>query len=381
MTFFLVVIGIWALAHLYVGWRLWGPEPAYRWGLGLTLLVSFATAPTSFIVMSRSGELWADVLQGVGFVAMGAFSILWVLTVARDLAWLAALGLDKVVAVLPEDPDRRAFLRRGLDVGVLGASAVLTTAAVVRAKMGATVEVVEVLIEDLPSDLNGFRIAQVSDIHVGATVRRGHVQAIVDQVNALEADLIAITGDLVDGSVEGLTPHVDPLRGLKATHGAAFCTGNHEYYSGAGPWCAKVEELGIRVLTNASVVLEHGDARVLLAGVPDRQGGRFLEGHRPDPVAVAEAAEPADVRVLLSHQPITATEGARAGFDLQLSGHTHAGQYFPFTLFIRLGQRWTEGLHRVGEMWLYVNRGTTWWGPPLRLGAPQEVTLLTLRRA
>ena len=380
MTFFLAIVATWALAHLYVGWRLWGPERVYRWALGGTLLVSFATAPTSFMVMARSGELWADALQGIGFVSMGGFSILWVLTVFRDLAWLAAQGFDKVVSVLPEDPERRAFLRRGLDVGVLGASSALTAAAVVRAKMGAAVEEVEIPISDLPSDLEGFRIAQVSDIHVGATVRRGQVQAIVDQVNALEPDLIAITGDLVDGSVEGLTPHVEPLRSLKATHGAAFCTGNHEYYSGAGPWCAKVEELGIRVLTNASVVLEHGGSRVLLAGVPDRQGGGFLEGHHPDPVAVAEAAEPADLRVLLSHQPITATEGARAGFDLQLSGHTHAGQYFPFTLFIRLAQRWVEGLHRVGEMWLYVNRGTTWWGPPLRLGAPQEVTLLTLRR-
>jgi uncharacterized protein len=335
VTFFFLVIALWAVFHLYVGRRLWGPDPRYQWALGLTLVFSFATAPMTFMVMSRSGTWWADGLQWVGFVAMGGFSILWAATLLRDIGWLLTLALDRFANVLPEDPGRRELLRRGLDAGVLGVSAVLTTASVVRARMSAKVEHLELPIENLPNDLDGFRIAQVSDIHAG----------------------------------------------LVATHGAAFCTGNHEYYSGAGPWCEHIASLGIRVLTNDSVVLQHGDATMLLAGVPDRQGGQFLPAHAPDPQAVADAADPADFRLLLSHQPITAVEGEAAGFDLQLSGHTHAGQYMPFTLLIRLGQRWVEGLHRVGRMWLYVNRGTTWWGPPLRLGAPQEVTLITLRRA
>jgi predicted MPP superfamily phosphohydrolase len=238
---------------------------------------------------------------------------------------------------------------------------------------------VQVPIAGLPQALQGFTIAQISDIHVGPTIKAPYLQAIVDKVNQLEADMVAVTGDLVDGSVRDLAPHVAPLAGLRSRHGTFFVTGNHEYYSGAHAWIAELQRLGIRVLLNEHTVLQHGNAPLVLAGVADYTAHLFDPAHRSDPQA-AMAGAPADatVRVLLAHQPRSAEAAERAGFDLQLSGHTHGGQFFPWNLFVPLQQPFTAGLHRLRRLWVYTSRGTGYWGPPKRFGAPSEITRLTL---
>lgn len=255
----------------------------------------------------------------------------------------------------------------------------VTVIGFINARRVASVVDVEVPIDDLPDALHGFTIAQISDIHVGPTIKRGYLDAIVNVVNGLDADLVAITGDLVDGSVKRLAQHTAPLARLAGRHGAYFVTGNHEYYSNAREWIAEVRRLGLTVLMNEHVVLTHQGAALLLAGVTDYNAHHFDESHRSDPfAALAGAPGHVAVKVLLAHQPRSAAAAADAGFDLQLSGHTHGGQFFPWNLFVPLQQPYTAGLNRLRELWVYTSRGTGYWGPPKRLGAPSEITRLRL---
>ncbi|SPU54275.1 membrane-associated phosphoesterase [Bordetella trematum] len=222
-------------------------------------------------------------------------------------------------------------------------------------------------------------IAQISDVHVGPTIKAGYVQAIVDAVNALRPELIAITGDVVDGSVAALSAHTAPLGKLHAPGGVFLVTGNHEYYSGASAWVNEFRRLGLTVLQNQHSVIERGGARVVVAGVTDYGAGAFDPAQRSDPRAALQGAPAqAGLRLLLAHQPRSARAAAPLGYDLQLSGHTHGGQFFPWGFFVRFQQPFTSGLHREGAMWVYTSRGTGYWGPPLRLAAPSEITLLRL---
>jgi predicted MPP superfamily phosphohydrolase len=303
------------------------------------------------------------------------FSTLFVLTVARELALLLALaiavarpGMLDLAALRHESALAVTLL--GFLITLLGFSNARRTAAVIR---------VDVPIAGLPPALQGFRIAQISDIHVGPTIRRDYLRRIVDAVNRLKPDMVAITGDLVDGSVRELAPHVAPLAQLASRHGSYFVTGNHEYYSGAHAWIAELRRLGIQVLLNAHVVLRHDGALAVVAGVTDYSAGHFDPSHRSDPrAAIAGAPSDAGVRLLLAHQPRSAPAAADAGFDLQLSGHTHGGQFMPWNFFVRMQQPFVAGLHRLRQLWVYTSRGTGYWGPPKRFGAPSEITLVTL---
>jgi uncharacterized protein len=323
------------------------------------------------------------VAQWVGYLLMGLFSILLIGIWARDLLWLALWLVDKVLPIeaLPEDPDRRAFLGRALNLGLLGLAGGLGALAVWRSQKVAEVVSVRIPIRGLPEALDGFRIAQISDLHIGPTVRGPLIRTLVERVNAQKPDLVAMTGDLVDGPVERLASHVAPLKGLRSRHGTWFVTGNHEYYSGVHAWCGHVrDELGWTVLNDAHAVVEHDGARILVAGVTDLMAASMEPEHVSDVGKAVDGAPETDLRLLLAHQPEAAPAARAHGFDLQLSGHTHGGQYFPFTALIKLVKRWVVGLYREGDLHVYVNPGTTWWGPPMRLGSPQEITVLELFR-
>jgi predicted MPP superfamily phosphohydrolase len=245
--------------------------------------------------------------------------------------------------------------------------------------MSPAVVQVDIPIAGLPAQLHGFRIAQITDIHVGPTIRRGYLQRIVDKVNALQADLIAITGDVVDGDVPSLRSHVAPLQGLKAREGVALVLGNHELYSGAPAWVREFRRLGLQVLLNEHFIVRRDTATLAVAGVTDHSTGRFFADMACDPhAAIRGAGESADVRLLLAHQPITATAGSDAGYHLALHGHTHGGQWWPWNHFVRMQQPVVKGLHRFGRMWSYTSVGTGYWGPPKR-HFRGEITLLTLR--
>jgi predicted MPP superfamily phosphohydrolase len=372
------LLGLSLLLHAYIGLRVGSALPApAAIALALGLAVLAALVPAGLMARRLARHPASFRLEAVGLTALGLFSSLFVLTLLRDAALLAAW--------------LASFAVGGLDTGALArisAAAVpllalaLTVLGFANARRTARVKPVDVAIANLPASLEGFTIAQISDLHVGPTIRRPQMEALVAAVNALDADVVAITGDLVDGSVAQLRDHVAPLAGLRARHGAYFVTGNHEYYAGAGPWIDEVRRLGIRVLLNEHEVIDRGDAALVLAGVPDYMAHHFDRSHQSDPVAALRGA-PADagVRILLAHQPRSAAAAAAAGFDLQLSGHTHGGQFLPWGFFVRFQQPFTFGLHRVGRMWIYVSRGTGYWGPPKRIGAPSEITRLRLVRA
>jgi len=313
-----------------------------------------------------------------------------VLTLGRDAVLLLAAIADMLVAALPGAPATAPWwdapLQHGTALAVPLAAGLVTALGLWNARRTAAVVSVDVPITGLPLALHGFTVAQISDIHVGATIRHGYLQRIVDTVNRLGADMVAVTGDLVDGTVAQLGAHVAPLAGLRSRHGTFFVTGNHEYYSGAHAWIDALRRLGLTVLMNEHVVLRHGTgpdhAALVVAGVADFSAHHFDEAHRSDPQAAMAGAPPeAGVRLLLAHQPRSAAAASAAGFDLQLSGHTHGGQFWPWNLFVRFQQPFTAGLHRLQDLWVYTSRGTGYWGPPKRFGAPSEITHLRLVRA
>ncbi|HSO00071.1 MAG TPA: metallophosphoesterase, partial [Candidatus Nanopelagicales bacterium] len=221
-------------------------------------------------------------------------------------------------------------------------------------------------------------IVQLTDVHIGPTIGREWLEGIVARVNELEPDLVAITGDLVDGRVADLREHTAPLAKLRAKHGVYFVTGNHEYYSGADEWIEELSRLGVRVLRNERVTIGEGADSFDLAGVDDWKAGGFGGGHGPDLKRALAGRDPGREVVLLAHQPKQVVQAAEMGVGLQLSGHTHGGQIFPWGYFVRLDQPHVQGLGQHGETQIYVSRGTGYWGPPMRVGAPPEITLVEL---
>jgi len=297
--------------------------------------------------------------QFAGYAILGIFSTLLIVVIFGDFLrlawWIARASLDS----------------RTLTYGSLGAAALLSFVGLVQARCP-KVKRVRIAIDDLPPELDGYTIAQWSDVHVGPTIQRRFVARLVEQTNALRADAIAITGDLIDGPLAELRDQVQPLRDLRARDGVFYVTGNHEYYWRAGEWIPELERLGLINLKNRHEVVRPG---LVIAGVTDPVS------RNSDPHAALAGAPRDAVKVLLSHRPQTAEIASTLGVDLQLSGHTHGGQFFPFNLLIHAFQPVVAGLHRVGRMWLYVSRGTGYWGPPSRLGVRAEITFFELRRA
>ncbi|MBM4282819.1 MAG: metallophosphoesterase [Deltaproteobacteria bacterium] len=368
------------LVHGYLGARLIGPSGLT--GPARTVAWAGVFGCAMLMPVAMSARFWmrppyAEGAAWVGFVAMGLFSVVLTLTVLRDLGWL----LLSSTPVVPADPERRFALLRLSNTALLGLTGIAAVVGTAAARKRADVVDVKVPIKDLSPALEGFTIVQLSDVHVGPTIKKGYIDAIVDAVNELSADAIAITGDLVDGSVAELSPHTAPLGRLKARHGVYFCTGNHDYYSGALPWIDEVRRLGMQPLLNEHVVIVHNGARVVVAGVNDYTAEQFVPEHRSDPKKAVHGAPADAVKILLAHQPRSCADAAGCGYHLQLSGHTHGGQIFPWMFFVQMQQPYVAGLDRHENLWVYTSRGTGYWGPPLRLGAPSEITRLTLVRA
>src|SRR6201996_3666853 len=377
--------GLWVLSvvvHAYVALRLRPGVVASAgapsaWVLGVLLAVSAGLVPLG--LRRRKGKRTpqevrrSDLIAWASLTTMGLFSSLFVLTALRDavalLLWLA--GLVGLVHVPGHWLDLSA-------IGVVALASLITLIGLYNARKPPRVKTVDVPLKDLPAALHGFKIAQISDMHVGPTIKRPAMKYVVATINKLDVDVVAITGDLVDGNVYELSRHVAPLAGLRSRHGTFFVTGNHEYYSGVQPWLKYLPTLGVRVLVNEHVILLHRHAPIVIAGVTDYSAASYDTSHRTDVALAITGAPRAAVKVLLAHQPRSATAAVSAGFDLQISGHTHGGQFLPWNFFVRFQQPFTAGLHRVKDMLVYVSRGTGYWGPPKRFFAPSEITLLRL---
>jgi hypothetical protein len=335
------------------------------------LLLCCAVLPLSMRSHRIHNPRMESLLAWVGVLSMGIFSSLIVFTLLRDLVLLGARFL------LPAQ--RAASLVVPSALWTLAFTAFVTVAGLVIARRRPRIVQVDIPVNDLPEALHGFSIAQISDVHVGPTIKRDFVEKIVALVNGLKTDLIVVTGDLVDGSVEQLSTHTAPLAGLAAHHGVYFVTGNHEYYSGERAWTEEIRRLGLQVLKNEHVVLQHKGASLVLAGVTDLSAHHFDAAQHSDPAAALRGSPTdAGAKILLAHQPNSAPAAAGAGFDVQLSGHTHGGQFWPWNLFVGFFQPFTGGLYRLKNLSIYVSRGTGYWGPPNRFGVPSEITRIRL---
>jgi len=364
------VLLIFAPVHVYVGWSLLpdlpiGPVPTALAICALvvsTFLIPYGTLARLFF----NNQGFVDRLTWAGSLTMGWFSSLFIFTVLRDIVLL--------VSQRPDWSQTSALF-------VLAASVLVTLIGFFNARRVAKVVQVTVPLTKLPKSLDGFTIAQITDIHVGPTIKGDYVRGIVDRVNTLNADVVAITGDVVDGRVDQLNGDTAPLADLKARYGSYIVTGNHEYYSGADEWIDEFRRLGLRPLLNEHVVIGHNGSKLVIAGINDYSAARVHTSHDSDPKTALDGSPNGSPKILLAHQPRSAHAAAEAGFDLQLSGHTHGGQFWPWNHFVRMQQPFTAGLRRLGDLWVYTSRGTGYWGPPKRFGAPSEITLITLSAA
>ena len=394
MIFFLIATIILALIYSYIGLRLIVPtrlKAQQKWIAWTALLLLPLFLPLSFFLrINIDNALWGDISGWIAYANMGFFLLVFISLLARDVAWTIIAGVKKSIAIIHGffifrsrpiesfDPDRRHLMTLSMNLGIIGVSALLTGYGFYQARRQATIVNVSVPIPDLPNELEGFQIAQISDIHAGPTIKREYVQAIVEQTNKLKADVIAFTGDVADDHASRLRNDVAPLKELSAPYGTFFVTGNHEYYSGAHTWVEEMERLGFTVLLNEHRVLERDSASVILAGVTDYNAGRFFSSHASNPKTAISGAPHGNVKILLAHQPRSIFSAAKEGFDLQISGHTHGGQFIPWNFLVALNQPFIKGLHRYEKTWIYVNSGTGYWGPPLRLGIPSEITVINL---
>jgi predicted MPP superfamily phosphohydrolase len=368
-VFFPIALILLTSIYGYGGWRLSIHLP-WPWNAVWAFSVAILALSPLLAVRMRERTLWRHIGDLYAWVSYGGFGFFITLTgtfILRDLsgALLQWAGIE-----LPAT-------RAQLDAVTLVASCLFTLWGLYQARRTPSVRNVEIAIDGLPKELAGLRIAHLSDLHVGPTIKRDFVQRIVDRTNALQPDLIVFTGDMADGPVERLKADVEPLAALRAPLGLFSITGNHEYYSGVHDWTAQTERLGFRVLINDSCLIERGKHSVALVGITDFSAEAVLPDHRSDPLGTLTNAPKADLTILLAHQPRSVH--AAGGADLQLSGHTHGGQFIPWKYIVPLQQTYLAGLHRHESTWIYVHSGCGYWGPPLRLGAPSEIALHTIR--
>ena len=380
LVFLTIALGVFGGTHLYLAQRLI-LDPSLPPALERVLLgVLIALGGSVFLlpIAERLLPLRATrLLAWPPSLWMGTFFLLFVGVAASDLAmWLAGTPAE---AGMP-DPSARIGPARTRAAGVVLVTGAVVVFAVISALRGPLLRKLTIALPRWPAALDGFRIVQISDIHIGPLLGRDFAERLVGRCNALKPDLLALTGDLVDGPVTKLRAEVEPFCGLRARHGVFFVTGNHDHYSGVQDWVDVAAELGFRVLRNERVTIEQDGARFELAGVDDHNGS-FERGWREDLPAALEGRDLGDAVVLLAHDPRTFRRARTMDVDLQLSGHTHGGQIWPFRYLVRLIVPWVSGLHRYGDAHLYVSCGTGFWGPPMRLGAPAEITELRLRSA
>ena len=351
------------------------------WSLRILIAVPFLAIwlmPVLYWSRTREGHTAFD--QGIhtfAFLSMAWVSFVLVMSLIRDFSIIAltAVGADSQVF----------WLSQHGSILVLTLSIVAVFVGGLQAARGPKVIEVDIPIQDLPPELEGFRIVQISDLHVSSMIRRPYVERVTEITNTLKPDMVALTGDIIDGPLSRLKEHAEPLKELSPKGRVFFVTGNHEYYAGAPEWIEHFTKMGMTVLQNSYVTIEHKGTEMMVAGIVDPAVAMIDPAGRADPDLASrtvecgpEAKNPA-VRILLAHNPKITGAAAKVGYDLQLSGHTHAGQFFPWTLAVKLVHApHYAGLSRAQKMWVYVSAGTGTWGPPVRLGTTPELTLLRL---
>lgn len=339
-----------------------------------------------FVLIQALGPLWYRIypsaqgrpfiLQWITYVSLGFMaSLLFYFLAAESLVFIT-----RKIPLFNISIEQFDLLEQRLFLGVGLFSLATALAGTFTALDGPRIERVQIPIKDLPPEFVDFRIVQISDLHVGPTINRDYAKNVVDQTLSLKPDLVALTGDMIDGFPDELRSQLEPLKELRAPHGVYYSPGNHEYYWGGQQWCEEFSQLGFTVLLNDHRRIDKGTAHIAIGGIPDLKAYQFLSEHRIDIVKTFSNLPRETIKILLAHHPSSYPHAIEAGVHLQLSGHTHGGQFFPWNFFVALTHKFYRGLYFYQNLWVYTSRGTGYWGPPQRFGVPAEITLIELKK-
>ena len=387
--FFIIFLTVLGLMHGYVGWRIFKDldiNANYKI-LAIALVVIFTLLPVLPIAFRYIGyeSNLLDVLSLIGYTGLGFFFLTFLLFITKDIAtksWsvISSFFPSDIQQQLTIDLEKRQFLQKSLSIGILTLVGPTTAYGYYSARKGPSVINQTIFLNDLPDEFENFTIAQISDLHVGPTIKKPYVEKVLNQISIINPDLIAITGDLIDGSIDYLKKDLEPLSEMIANYGTYFVTGNHEYYSGAEKWLDETDRMGFRNLVNEHDLISISNETIALAGVTDFRAHQIIPSHKSNPKNALRGSTDQKVKILLAHQPSSIFKANEAGYDFQISGHTHGGQFWPFTYPTKKANPYLSGLHNHNGTQIYVNSGTGYWGPPLRLGVPSEITLFKLKK-
>tara|TARA_B100001123_G_C15297882_1_gene1019904 strand:- start:698 stop:1855 length:1158 start_codon:yes stop_codon:yes gene_type:complete len=383
--FVTVVIVVLLLIHGYVAWRI---IPI----IGISFFQSMVAYSVIFLLslmpllpillrIGGSESKLIDRISFLGYTSLGFFTLSFIIFITKDFIFqLYPLIEGLFHTKQPVDYSKRDFLKKSVSIAMIGLAGTGTGFGFYSSRKGPTVINQDIFLESLPTGFENFTIAQISDLHVGPTIKRSYVENVFEKIAFQNPDLIVITGDLVDGSVKYLSPELEPFKDMIAPYGTYFVTGNHEYYSGVEPWLDETDRLGMKNLINTNEIISKSGDEIAIAGITDLNAHQINISHKSDP-ELALGSLPKDLtKIVLAHQPNSIHAVHKVGADLQLSGHTHGGQFWPFTYPVKLASTYLAGYYDHFGTKIYVNRGTGYWGPPLRIGVPAEITMISLKK-
>ncbi len=371
--------------HGYVAWRI---IPTLGFSSSQTILAYTAVfilslLPILPIVLRMSGNesKLIDKFSFVGYTSLGFFTLSFFIFVAKDLVFQLIALLGHIINEdNPFDNSKRDFIKKSINISMITLAGSATVYGFFSARKGPFIIKHDIYIKNLPEAFENFSIAQISDLHVGPTIKRPYVEDVLEKISHLNPDLIAVTGDLVDGSVKYLKSELQPLKDMIAPYGTFFVTGNHEYYSGVDLWLDETDRLGMKNLINSNELISRSGDQIAIAGITDLKAHQIKPAHKSDPGLALRSVPDNITKIVLAHQPNSIHSVHEIGADLQLSGHTHGGQFWPFTYLTKLVNPYIAGFYDHYGTQIYVNRGTGYWGPPLRIGVPAEITLIRLKK-
>lgn len=364
--FFAVAITFFTAVFLFLGYRLTGLGALSWWIAGTPYLFILVYM---LLLRERFSHRWEQIFRSTLYFFMGIVSFILGLLIFREILYF--------VGTITGSPYSKTLVSKNASLLILFLAALLYLYGFWNASRGPRIVHKKIPIQNLPPELEGYSIIHLSDLHVGPEVRSEFVEKIVQQTLSLKADIVVMTGDMVDGSIQQYKNATKSFSKLTQKWQVLYVTGNHEYYKDGELWIEHFTSMGLQPLLNQHTVIEKHDKKILFAGIVDPAVKMISPQMQPSLTQALKSAPGGHVKILLAHQPKAAIK-AVSHFDLQLSGHTHGGQFFPWIYVIRLFQKFPKGLIKYGSLWVYVNVGTGYWGPRLRVGTRSEIALLTL---
>ncbi len=370
LLFATIFLTVFSLMSLYINKRFINKldiKKDYKIALKLVLILNLLGVLA--YVLFRHYPVVPNFIYFIFSIPIGIIFILFTTTVFYELfSFLLKVGV--------KNTKRREFFKKSLDIGAVSVAVTINAKAMYNAKNIQTQEV-QIKLKNLKKE---YKIVQLSDVHIGGLIDKEFITSLVKRVNSYQADLVVITGDLIDTKIEYAKEAVNELQNLKSTYGTFFVVGNHEYFHNIEVLMDYLSSLGIKVLQNENYYIGEKNGGFNLAGVYDVHGYR-VGAYKPDIKKALQNLNSTSPTILLAHQPKFIYEVPKE-VDLVLSGHTHGGQIFPFNLLVKLDQPYVKGLHQHNEhTQIYINKGTGFWGPPMRLGASSEITIIYLEKA